>query len=172
MRQKTMRNRLMEFIKTAAAVAGFLWLLLATARSQNALTAGGGSASGSNGGMAFAVGQSVGGGAYAATFSLTQGVIQPHGRTVVVRQPPVVPSQFRVYPNPASDAVFIDADHAGPFSLAVYDLDGKTVLPPSDGTFNPPHPVRLDVAGLANGVYLLNLQTPTARAVYKILVAD
>ena len=167
-----LRQAATDFVRTAAAILGFLLFLLGTARSQNAVTSGGGSAATGGLDVAFAVGQAVSGPLYGPGFSVVQGAVQPYSRSVVVRNPVVPVPEFRVYPNPATEAVYIAADAALPFALALYNLDGRLVASPAEGAFDPAQPHRLELGHLAPGLYLLKVETPARRAVYKILVSD
>ncbi len=167
-----LRRALADFVRTAAAILGFLLLLLGAARSQNAIVVGGASSSQTGFNVAFAVGQAVSGPAYTPNIFVVQGVVQPYSRTVLVRNPTVPVPEFRVYPNPASEAVFIASDAAQPFGLALYDLEGRAVVAPVEDRFDPLQPYRLETTSLPSGLYLLKIETPLRRAVYKILVAD
>ncbi len=64
--------------------------------------------------------------------------------------PSLEPSQFSVYPNPASDVVYL-ADGLEITRLRIYGLDGRIVREYD----NPDH--RLDVSDLHEGVYLMRM---------------
>ncbi|MCS7085327.1 MAG: T9SS type A sorting domain-containing protein [Bacteroidia bacterium] len=165
-------EKALDFVKTGAAVLGFVLLLLGMARGQSALTSAGNSTAQAGLQTAFAVGQVVGGPVYTPTASVVQGVIQPGARMISVRPPSVPAPEFRVFPNPTSDAVFVVCSEAQAFWVALYDLEGKAAHSTLEGVFNPHEPLRIGVADLPDGVYLLKIETTSRRAVYKILVAD
>jgi hypothetical protein len=57
---------------------------------------------------------------------------------------------FIVYPNPASDRLYIQIDHPEDYPVTMTDLSGKTVL----HTFLD-HTATLDISGLEKGIYLV-----------------
>jgi hypothetical protein len=54
-----------------------------------------------------------------------------------------------VYPNPANDFIYIDAQDSSGMHLSLYNVNGIQVLEPSNVV------QRLDVSGLPAGVYFL-----------------
>ncbi|MGB3619311.1 MAG: T9SS type A sorting domain-containing protein [Catalinimonas sp.] len=75
---------------------------------------------------------------------------------------------FRLYPNPTRDVVYVDlAPDARGARLEVRDVTGRTVTtltPTASG------PVRLDVQGLAPGVYWVRMTTPAGETYGRRLV--
>ncbi len=80
-------------------------------------------------------------------------------------------SDLSVYPNPASNFVNVDlTGDAQNISVSVVDMSGKVlyndVFSHNGGTQN----YKVPVTNLASGIYFLNLDTPTGKAVRKIVV--
>jgi len=65
---------------------------------------------------------------------------------------PVVREQAMVYPNPASGTLYIDYDAHKSLSICIIDLSGRICK--RIRSFNPGY---LDISGLEEGVYFLNL---------------
>ena len=79
-------------------------------------------------------------------------------------------SLFKIYPNPATDAVHVtfQKEIQGMVVLRVIDLQGKVVL---DTTRTPNnHTVTLTLKGLQSGVYLLNVEWQASRLVKRLII--
>lgn len=74
---------------------------------------------------------------------------------------------FEIYPNPSSAFVNISSGEYEIESMELMDLNGK-VLIEKNGLSDRKH--RLDVSGVANGIYLLNVYTATGLDVRKIQI--
>jgi photosystem II stability/assembly factor-like uncharacterized protein len=59
----------------------------------------------------------------------------------------------RVFPNPANDQITVSHDGASPCSIAVYSMMGQEMM----GQSNLQDGQQLDLRGLANGIYLMNI---------------
>jgi hypothetical protein len=62
-----------------------------------------------------------------------------------------------VYPNPASETIRV-TQISGSFSFSLYDMQGRVA---AQGKAN--HAGIIDVSGLQNGFYLLQIETATER---------
>lgn len=72
-------------------------------------------------------------------------------------------SEFNVYPNPATDVLFIHSDK-GLKSINIYDSAGRKVLHDNRNTSGE---VSVPVNHLSNGLYLLHIETEEGREVVK-----
>jgi tetrahydromethanopterin S-methyltransferase subunit D len=83
-----------------------------------------------------------------------------------------VENTFGLYPNPASDELFITSakDVNGTTVLEVTSIAGKRVMVNTVGCMNANGRVRLDVSGLGQGMYLLSVQTAEDRSVIRFNV--
>lgn len=75
-------------------------------------------------------------------------------RTTVIAgtNEPEAQNRFAVYPNPAKNVLSIQTDNA--FSYEIQSLDGRIVMQGSESASS----TRLDIAGLATGIYLMKLE--------------
>ncbi len=80
---------------------------------------------------------------------------------------PVDPDQVNVYPNPATDKVWVQSIDKPVGRVTLFDLMGKTMLSmePADDTFS------MDLSGLPAGVYLLGLEMGKTWVTKRILVS-
>lgn len=83
-----------------------------------------------------------------------------------------VENTFGLYPNPASDELFITTakDVNGTTVLEVTSIAGKRVMVNTVGGMNANGRVRLDVSGLGQGMYLLSVQSGEGRSVIRFNV--
>ncbi|NOT51525.1 MAG: S8 family serine peptidase [Chitinophagaceae bacterium] len=85
--------------------------------------------------------------------------------------PPVIDDQIKVYPNPASDIVFIEYISNTPIEAHVYDSYGRLAQQAS----LPARTIRsasvLDVAKLSSGVYFIKLEGMSVKMVRKIVIS-
>ena len=72
---------------------------------------------------------------------------------------------FRIYPNPASDFITIESNNLNVDAIAIYDVLGKQVLVQKELTSN-----QLDVSGLKNGIYFLNINANGNGITKKIII--
>mgnify|MGYP002780031621 CR=1 FL=1 len=76
----------------------------------------------------------------------------------------IASNQVMLYPNPASDVIYLNTGTGAEASVKVYDLTGKVVL--SGKTLNS----SLNVASLATGQYMLLIEDTNARQSVKKLI--
>jgi PKD repeat protein len=83
-----------------------------------------------------------------------------------------VENTFGLYPNPASDELFITSakDVNGTTVLEVTSLAGKRVMVQTVCSMNANGRLRLDVSGLGQGMYLLSVQSGEGRSVIRFNV--
>jgi hypothetical protein len=75
--------------------------------------------------------------------------------------------EIKVYPNPASDGVWIETDNNLPSgNIAIIDISGKKVLEIEHKSSRQ----RIETSGLKNGLYLLVISGENKRAIKKILI--
>jgi uncharacterized repeat protein (TIGR01451 family) len=72
---------------------------------------------------------------------------------------------FKVYPNPANDRVFVAAD-SNIETVMIYDLLGKTVLNSSINS----NTASIDVSGISAGLYLLEVSNGNVKQVSKLVI--
>lgn len=70
----------------------------------------------------------------------------------------------RIYPNPASDFVYLTTDPSDAISL--YDVVGKTINTP---VFFTNENVQLDIRNLTSGIYFVHIQRGTEKQIHKLL---
>jgi len=76
-------------------------------------------------------------------------------------------SKFNIYPNPANDIVTItNSESISIKQVEFYDLTGKLIRTHS---FNNQAEIQLNVENLANGVYMLHIETNKGTAVKKLV---
>ncbi len=97
------------------------------------------------------------------------GVGLSEGRVVPVTDPSIV---FENYPNPAVNYVNIkwQVPKRQPVSLTLYDATGKLVRTVFETEAGLVGTVKLDAQGLAGGIYLVRLETPTDQATAKLIL--
>jgi 1,4-alpha-glucan branching enzyme len=74
-------------------------------------------------------------------------------------------NQFRIYPNPAGDLLFMDPVNQGAW-ISVYDTRGKCVLK----SYMQQGEVQLDVSGIPAGFYIVTRQTETHHTAFANMV--
>lgn len=72
-----------------------------------------------------------------------------------------------IYPNPATDVINIELDADSEATISILDLQGRTIMSETATAVQR----TIDVAGLAEGVYLLNVSTENGRETHKITIA-
>jgi hypothetical protein len=98
------------------------------------------------------------------------------GTATAVAQQPGAPRTFALdqnFPNPFNPTTQISYElaAAGPVRLTVYDVLGRKVASLVDGEEQAgSHQVRFDGTGLASGVYIYRLQTPSALLQKKMML--
>jgi hypothetical protein len=77
--------------------------------------------------------------------------------------------QFTVYPNPASDKLFLKSNNATTekTSYSIIDVSGRVLL--TDALVNTES---IDISMLSNGIYFISISTPTKTATQKFVVAN
>lgn len=68
-------------------------------------------------------------------------------------------NQIKVFPNPVSDVLYVDAPNVE--SLSLYDLHGKLIVCKASGY--------IDVSSLPSGVYVLNIETESSLSTHKVV---
>lgn len=86
---------------------------------------------------------------------------------VTAAEDPVSPDQINVYPNPATNEVWVQAGDVRVERALLFDVLGKVVLSrePADNTFS------MDISGLPSGVYWLGLDIGKSRVTKRVLVS-
>ena len=74
--------------------------------------------------------------------------------------------QFSVYPNPASGYLMISLNNIDINYIEITDVRGKVVLRANSEFDN------IDVKGLDNGMYLLNVHTNSGLYIEKLMIAN
>jgi hypothetical protein len=77
--------------------------------------------------------------------------------------------QFTVYPNPASDKLFLKSNKAATekTSYSIVDVSGRVLL-----TDTIVSDESIDISMLSNGIYFITIATPTKTATQKFVVAN
>ncbi|MBN9286007.1 MULTISPECIES: T9SS type A sorting domain-containing protein [unclassified Flavobacterium] len=70
---------------------------------------------------------------------------------------------FRMYPNPASDVVYLESDEAT--TVVIYDLYGRVVKSLNKGNHN-----QIPVSGLASGTYMIEVATTGRKEIKKLII--
>jgi hypothetical protein len=84
---------------------------------------------------------------------------------------PEIEAQWKIYPNPAKDRVYVSLPGANfnkPVVLNVFSLDGRMIF--SKNIEPPGNEFSFDSSGLQNGLYLLQLQNGEIRFQIKLVV--
>jgi hypothetical protein len=72
-------------------------------------------------------------------------------------------AEFKVYPNPTDDLLFVELSGAEIVNVALYDLQGRMVAGVHAGTPQPGATITLDVKSLPAGVYVLRVTDADGR---------
>ncbi len=81
-------------------------------------------------------------------------------------------SNLSLYPNPATDAIFIDANQmAGEVEIELFDAKGTKVLT-RQGVLNGTTTPVLSLSGLPKGMYILKLRSGTRSIQKKVILQD
>jgi beta-glucanase (GH16 family) len=72
-------------------------------------------------------------------------------------------NSLQIYPNPATDLIFIEAEKT-PTSIALFDLFGKQILKKVNDTN------KIDVSNLTSGIYFLEVYSSNERVVRKVII--
>lgn len=75
--------------------------------------------------------------------------------------------KIRVYPNPASDYLYFNHTENEPFTVSVYDIQGKKLL--EEKIENDRHSI--SVSSLISGIYIVKIETNTASQTEKIIIS-
>ena len=84
---------------------------------------------------------------------------------------PVLPeNHISVGPNPTNSLLTVSYNISAPTTFRLYlaDLFGREIVVPQEAISGAPRQIRLDVSGLASGLYLLHVASTTVNRVYKI----
>ena len=79
--------------------------------------------------------------------------------------------QIRIYPNPASDKVYINFTHPlnEPLNLELYDLAGKQLEQATRSLSKGIQSMSLNLDGLASGLYMLKLSNQSELKTKKLI---
>lgn len=125
--------------------------------SQEAVSAGGGTAVGAGGTVSYTIGQLAYTSIEGASGSLYQGIQYPYEISIVTEMPEGkhVILHFETFPNPTSDYLIlsIDGELDGEYNYRLFDVAGKLVEDKSI-TFNQS---KIEMKQLVTGVYILKV---------------
>ena len=84
----------------------------------------------------------------------------------------ITKTDFSIYPNPANDRIFVQpgAQMEGAINLSISDLTGRVVYSTNFWNAIAGQAISINTAGLAEGVYLLQLITEQAKKASKIII--
>lgn len=71
-----------------------------------------------------------------------------------------------IYPNPATDYIMVELDQKCVGNISILNLVGNVIVNTEINSLN----MRIDLTGLPEGIYFLNIQTDTDRIVKKIKI--
>ena len=74
--------------------------------------------------------------------------------------------KMAIYPNPATNKLYVNTNKLLVNDIKIYDLLGSCVL---KQTTNNQHQITVDVGGLANAIYLLEINCTEARLYNKFV---
>ncbi|MCI4669026.1 MAG: T9SS type A sorting domain-containing protein [Bacteroidia bacterium] len=117
--------------------------------------------------LSYTVGESVVKTAIAGSFILTQGFQQPDETAVNVKKPIEVLVNYKLFPNPSHDKVFLELNSAQALDLKfdMIDMAGKQVRNAEQIKFNGKVKKEIDLTHVASGNYLLRIMTASGEAV-------
>lgn len=78
-------------------------------------------------------------------------------------------NEFHVYPNPARDFIYINAALTGYATISLTDMSGKDMVR-EEISFQNNHAVKIMVSGVADGLYLLGIESPDYHYYKKIMI--
>jgi uncharacterized repeat protein (TIGR03803 family) len=80
-----------------------------------------------------------------------------------------IEKNFNIYPNPATNKIIIanNGDLQKETFISIYNVQGEQVI---SNTFNYQNSMDMDVSSLANGIYMVKIQTEKGLAVKKLLI--
>lgn len=98
-----------------------------------------------------------------SAYILTQGFHQGYFEITSVDNPLEKNVEIKVYPNPATDYIFVslESDEVRSAMIELYDLDGRIVL--KENWDSPEGPYPIDLSGLTSAQYLLKILTRTGK---------
>jgi len=96
------------------------------------------------------------------------GMVARYENTVNVYEPAQQVDAVEVFPNPATNEVFIRLkDNTDQFrNIRILDIQGKTIL--DHLNLNIPYSIHLDISSLVTGTYLLKVETAKSQQVIKL----
>lgn len=97
---------------------------------------------------------------YQGALFLTQGFQQPDSQTLVSVEPQQVKVDYRVYPNPTKDWLYVRLNTVQPVALSfqVFDAKGQeTIVPIQRVQLTGSETLRFDLSPLPYGVYMLHM---------------
>jgi hypothetical protein len=97
----------------------------------------------------------------------TVGVFTTDGVLLGLSPETIAEFSAHVYPSPANDQITVEWQNAEPVELILIDLQGRTVR--SFGKYNGM--ARLDVSGITDGVYFLQLRSGSRAAAAKVVIS-
>jgi len=123
----------MQYIKLKISAVFLLALGIPGLYAQEAISSGGGNASGSGGSVSYSVGQVVSDYQTGTSGSLFQGVQQPYEIWIMngLEEFADITLDYRAYPNPATDFILLKVDNdnipLSTLTIFMYDLSGKLI---------------------------------------------
>jgi hypothetical protein len=84
----------------------------------------------------------------------------------------ITKTDFSIYPNPANDRIFVQpgVQMEGTVNLSISDLTGRVVYSTTFWNTIAGQAISINTAGLAEGVYVLQLTTEQAKKASKIII--
>lgn len=74
--------------------------------------------------------------------------------------------KFSVYPNPASDVLYISSTVSEPYTVTIFDSVGKQLF--TQHVQN--RQATVDVSSLSSGLFFVEIRTKTAKTVQKVVI--
>ena len=95
-----------------------------------------------------------------ATFVITEGVLQPMDKTTTVKEDPYLSQHILIYPNPASQTLFLQPsfESGGKLFITMTDVSGNIGLEDQETLISGTEKQTLHTERLASGTYILRLQ--------------
>jgi hypothetical protein len=92
--------------------------------------------------------------------------VSAHSGPVTGEKEPGAGQVFILYPNPATDVIFMNITGSAVKQVTMLDSRGKRVF-----SADAPHlPLRIDVSGLAGGAYFCVVRTPASTRIRKVVI--
>ncbi len=76
---------------------------------------------------------------------------------------------FKLYPNPASDFIFLETNEKDLETIIIYDLLGKVILK-QENTISISNPIQIPTHSIKNGIYLMEIISKSKKGIQKLVV--